>query len=156
MPEIKIESGYGGWNQNYKLFSLPDGKEIGMVRGKVFSIRSSYIGEVPTKTRIFKLQRNLWQTRYKLVDEKGKYIAHFKTPFISRKALKLYTKKTRYLHKTQRLGSEFFILNPRTEQEVVQVSKKLLSLKIHIKVKYTRDFDKRMAIAAGMVVADRY
>lgn len=157
MTTIKIQQTFFSLAHNYKLFSHPEGQEIGIARGKMFKIRSSYTVNRPDGTRWFKIQRNLWKTKYTITDEQGRYIAHYRTPFIALFTKKLFLVKDNIEYPTK--GS-FWALNfevfSHDNRQLMSVNKKFFQVRDSFLVEYLDDFDPRLAISAAIVADDRY
>lgn len=158
MPSIKVRQSFFALAHNYNLYDHPSGEEFGIVRGKIFKIRPSFHAKTFDGAKFFKIQRNIWRTKYKIVDGNGKYLAHIKVPFIAffRKKLHLYINNKRFKVFGNFWGLDFDIIDPETDQRVIEISKKLIAIRDSFLVTFPDNFDERIAIAAAIAADDRY
>ena len=157
MSAIKVQQTFFSFAHNYKLFNHPDGQEIGIARGKVFKIRPSYSVSRPDGTFWFKIQRNLWRTKYTIKDEQGRKLGHYRTPMfaIFKKKLSLVKDNIEYPTKGSFWGLNFEIFSQDNKQ-LMSVNKKFFNIRDSFLVEYLDDFDPRLAISAAIVADDRY
>ena len=157
MPEFKVQQAFLALARNYKLYTHPDGGQFGEIRSRVFRIRPAYWCRDNTGRLIFKIQGNLFKTHYKVIDENGQYICHFKTPFIAwlTKRLRLFVGNQEYSNRGNFWALNFEIIDPSGKQ-VINVSKKFFQIRDSFLVGYPDGFDLRVAVAAAIVADDRY
>jgi len=157
MKAFKIQQTFFSFAHNYKLFSHPNEQEIGIARGKVFKIRSSYAVSRSDGSFWFKIQRNLWKTKYTIKDEQGRYLGHYRTPMFAffKKKLSLVKDNVEYPTKGSFWGLNFEIFSQDNKQ-LVSVNKKFFQVRDSFLVEYLDDFDPRLAISAAIVADDRY
>lgn len=157
MPIVKVQQTFLSFAHNYKLFNHPNGSEMGIARGKVFKIRPSYIVSRSDGSKWFKIQRNLFKTKYTIKDAQGKYLGHYQTPFfiLFKKTLKLIKNKVEYPAKGSFWALDFEV-HSSNGQGLLKVSKKLLQIRDSFLVEYADGFDQRLAISAAIVADDRY
>ncbi len=157
MTAIKIQQTFFSFAHNYKLSNHPNGQEIGIARGKVFKIRHSYTVSRSDGSFWFKIQSNLWKTKYTITDEQRRYLGHYRTPLFAFLTKKLFLVKDNVEYPTK--GS-FWALNfevySQDNRKLVSVNKKLLQVRDSFLVEYSEEFDPRLAISAAIVADDRY
>ncbi len=157
MPSIKVQQTFLSFAHNYKLYNHPNGSELGIARGKILKIRPSYTVSRTDGSKWFKIQRNLFKTKYTVTDSQGKYIGHYKTPFIVlfKKKLQLVKGNLEYPVKGSFWALDFEIFSPNG-QSLIQVSKKLLKIRDSFLIDFVEEIDPRLAISAAIVADDRY
>lgn len=158
MPSIKLQKPAIALGHIYKLYRHPSGEELGIARGNIVKIQKSIIAKKINGSKYFKIQRNVWNTKYKLVDENGNYLAHFEVPFFTlfRKKFDLFIHKKRFNIQGPYWDKNFVITDPDTNQQVIKLSKKYLQIREKFLVTFPQEFDERIAIAAVIVADCRY
>jgi len=154
MKQIKVQQVFMALAHNYKLYK--GDQEIGEVKGKLFKIRSSYTG-YKNGQRFFKIQRNLWRTKYKIVDGAGQYLAHVKVPWIAfcSKKIRLHIGNKWYLAKGGIMGWNFQVIDPDTNKTVIDI-KKHLGIRDAFLIEYADNIDTRIAVGTALAADDRY
>ncbi|MFX0092972.1 MAG: hypothetical protein ACFFBD_14530 [Candidatus Hodarchaeota archaeon] len=156
MRSYKVIEKWLSLGSTYVVRMLND-QEIGVVKGRWLDISPEFFYKNPNGEVIFRLKGNFWRTRFFLYDSQNMELARFSLPFFFffSKSFDVYIQNRKL-----RVIGGFWAMNfqvlDENNQELFRVDKKFWALRDTFKLDVREDFDMRIALAAAVVVDERF
>ncbi|MFX1254383.1 MAG: hypothetical protein ACFFCZ_22415 [Promethearchaeota archaeon] len=157
MRTYKIVEKWLSIGSTYVVRLLPNEQEIGIVKGRWLDFFPEFVYKNSREEVIFRLKGNFWRTTFTLYDERNIELARFYLRFFYffSKDFQIQVQNTK-LHVVGGFWTLNFQVLDEFNQEVFRVDKKFWALRDVFKLDVREDFDMRIALAAAIVVDERF